>query len=127
MCHTPSAYPWNETRRLSGAHAGWRASRYSSVTRLAGPPLAGGAHRLPCKSIIRVRRSGDSAAAMFVPSRRLIETGLVAGALCERSASTPRIANAVFMPRANYHRFGRTEVRPLLRSGGLQDLRGLGA
>ena len=29
------AYPWNATRRSSGAHAGWRASRNSSVTRFA--------------------------------------------------------------------------------------------
>src|SRR5436190_1209571 len=90
MCHTPSAYPWNATRRLSGAQAGWRASRNSSVTRFAGPPLAGSDHKLPCRSIISVRPSGDSAAAMFVPSRRLSEIGLVAGALCGTNASAPR-------------------------------------
>src|SRR6185436_20220006 len=104
MCHTPSAYPWNATRRLSGAHAGWRASRYSSVTRFAGPPLAGSVHRLPCTSIISVRPSGDSAAAMFVPSRRLTEVGLVVGALWENRATAPRNANTgVFMTNESYH------------------------
>jgi hypothetical protein len=55
----------------SGDHDGCRASIAMSVIGFATPPAAGMVHSVPSRSMASVRPSGDSAAAMFVPSWRV--------------------------------------------------------
>jgi hypothetical protein len=58
----------------SGDHDGWRASMKMSVIGFAAPPPAGIVHSVPSRSIAIVRPSGDSAAAIDVPSCRVTWT-----------------------------------------------------
>jgi len=69
ICHVLLRYAWKAIFLPSGDHDGWRASMKMSVMAVAAPPFAGIVHNVPSRSIAMVRPSGESAAAMFVPSR----------------------------------------------------------
>src|SRR3954469_24237907 len=66
-------------RRPSGDQAGCRTSRKMSLIGFASPPAAGSVHNVPSRSIANVRWSGDSAAAMEVPSCNVTCTARTAG------------------------------------------------
>ena len=68
ICHVLLRYAWNARCVLSGDHDGCRASIEMSVMGVATPPPAGIVHIVPRRSMAMVRPSGDSAAAIDVPS-----------------------------------------------------------
>ena len=68
ICHVLVRYAWKAMCVPSGDHDGCLASMEMSVIGLATPPAAGSVHNVPRRSMAMVRRSGDSAAAIDVPS-----------------------------------------------------------
>src|SRR5436190_99686 len=122
ICHVLLRYAWNARRVPSGDHDGCRASIEMSVIAFATPPLAGIVHNVPNRSIAIVRPSGDSAAAIDVPSWSVTWTARPSGR-CASSVNAnaentvaPMISLRIAVPQPCLFRTSDARVHTLVLS-----------